>query len=108
MMWHQGMYVRVRDAEPTDVGSCANIDAHDQSAIVRQYMRYTAQIQSGKTASKQILRALQMYVLSGMSVLFKGSRIYAPPSPAQRMNQRDLCIYGHAEKPPRKMSTKAR
>ncbi|KAI1789976.1 thiamine diphosphate-binding protein [Ganoderma leucocontextum] len=40
MMWHQ--------------------DAHDQPAIVRQYMRYTAQIQSGKTASKQIMRALQI------------------------------------------------
>ncbi|KAM5541149.1 hypothetical protein V8D89_005078 [Ganoderma adspersum] len=40
MMWHQ--------------------DTHDQSAIVRQYMRYTAQIQSSKTASKQLLRALQI------------------------------------------------
>ncbi|TBU43656.1 thiamine diphosphate-binding protein [Dichomitus squalens] len=35
-------------------------DAHDQPAIVRQYMRYTAQIQSGKTASRQIMRALQI------------------------------------------------
>ena len=38
------------------------IDAHDQPAIVRQYMRYTVQIQSGKTASRQIMRALQMCV----------------------------------------------
>ncbi len=38
-------------------------DVPDQPAIVRQYMRYTAQIQSGKNASKVILRALQMYVL---------------------------------------------
>ncbi|RDX48760.1 thiamine diphosphate-binding protein [Lentinus brumalis] len=35
-------------------------DVPDQPAIVRQYMRYTAQIQSGKNASKVILRALQI------------------------------------------------
>ncbi|KAK7689976.1 hypothetical protein QCA50_006616 [Cerrena zonata] len=34
-------------------------DIPDQAAIVRQYMRYTAQIQSGKTAAKVIMRALQ-------------------------------------------------
>ncbi|KAI0686997.1 thiamine diphosphate-binding protein [Earliella scabrosa] len=34
-------------------------DVPDQPAIVRQYMRYTAQIQSGKHASKMIMRALQ-------------------------------------------------
>ena len=56
--------------------SYANVDAHDQSAIVRQYMRYTAQIQSGKTASKQILRALQMCALLLLSVLFMSPHIY--------------------------------
>ncbi|EMD39506.1 hypothetical protein CERSUDRAFT_131900 [Gelatoporia subvermispora B] len=34
-------------------------DVPDQSSIVRQYMRYTAQIQSGKTVAKTVLRALQ-------------------------------------------------
>ena len=63
MMWHQGGYMRA--SEPNcQVLTPAPVDAHDQSAIVRQYMRYTAQIQSGKTVSKQILRALQMCVSS--------------------------------------------
>ncbi|TFK88968.1 thiamine diphosphate-binding protein [Polyporus arcularius HHB13444] len=35
-------------------------DVPDQPAIVQQYMRYTAQILSGKNASKVILRALQI------------------------------------------------
>ncbi|KAI0369408.1 thiamine diphosphate-binding protein [Pilatotrama ljubarskyi] len=35
-------------------------DVPDQPAIVRQYMRYTAQIQSGKNAAKVITRALQI------------------------------------------------
>ncbi|KAI0671219.1 thiamine diphosphate-binding protein [Trametes maxima] len=35
-------------------------DVPDQPAIVRQYMRYVAQIQSGKNASKMIMRALQI------------------------------------------------
>ncbi|KAI0747550.1 thiamine diphosphate-binding protein [Fomes fomentarius] len=34
-------------------------DVPDQPAVVRQYMRYTAQIHSGKHASKMIMRALQ-------------------------------------------------
>ena len=39
-------------------------DVPDQSAIVRQYMRYTSQIQSGKTAAKVIMRALQLCVFA--------------------------------------------
>ncbi|KAJ7180790.1 thiamine diphosphate-binding protein [Mycena filopes] len=35
-------------------------DIPDQAAIVRQYMRYTSQIQSGKVASQVIQRALQI------------------------------------------------
>ncbi|KAI0330510.1 thiamine diphosphate-binding protein [Cubamyces sp. BRFM 1775] len=35
-------------------------DVPDQPAIVRQYMRYVAQIQSGKNASNVIMRALQI------------------------------------------------
>ncbi|KAI0629972.1 thiamine diphosphate-binding protein [Trametes polyzona] len=35
-------------------------DVPDQPAIVRQYMRFTAQIQSGKNAAKVIMRALQI------------------------------------------------
>ncbi|KAH9889894.1 thiamine diphosphate-binding protein [Cubamyces lactineus] len=35
-------------------------DVPDQPAIVRQYMRHVAQIQSGKIASKMIMRALQI------------------------------------------------
>ncbi|KAI0671221.1 thiamine diphosphate-binding protein [Trametes maxima] len=35
-------------------------DVPDQPSIVRQYMRYTAQIQSGKNAAKMVLRALQI------------------------------------------------
>lgn len=34
-------------------------DAPDQSAIVRQFMRHTAQIMSGKTTAKQLMRAWQ-------------------------------------------------
>ncbi|KAI0927674.1 hypothetical protein AcV5_008147 [Taiwanofungus camphoratus] len=34
-------------------------DIPDQAAIVRQYMRYTAQIQSGKNVAKTIMRACQ-------------------------------------------------
>ena len=37
-------------------------DVPDQPSIVRQYMRYTAQIQSGKNARQMVLRALQMFV----------------------------------------------
>jgi DNA-directed RNA polymerase subunit N (RpoN/RPB10) len=35
-------------------------DVPDQSAIVRQYMRYTAQINSGKNAAQVVRRALQV------------------------------------------------
>ncbi|PIL34918.1 hypothetical protein GSI_02705 [Ganoderma sinense ZZ0214-1] len=35
-------------------------DVPDQPSIVRQYMRYTAQIQSGKNARQIVLRALQI------------------------------------------------
>lgn len=35
-------------------------DVPDQAAIVRQYMRYTAQLQSGRNIGKMVLRALQM------------------------------------------------
>ncbi|OBZ71560.1 hypothetical protein A0H81_08910 [Grifola frondosa] len=35
-------------------------DVPDQPAIVRQYMRFTAQIQSGKNAAKVAMRALQI------------------------------------------------
>ena len=38
------------------------VDVPDQPSIVRQYMRYTAQIQSGKNARQMVLRALQMFV----------------------------------------------
>ncbi|KAL5525297.1 hypothetical protein ACEPAF_9167 [Sanghuangporus sanghuang] len=34
-------------------------DVHDQSAIVRQYMRYTCQINSGRNVSQVVLRGLQ-------------------------------------------------
>jgi len=34
-------------------------DAPDQPAIVRQFMRFTAQVQSGKNAAKTIMRGLQ-------------------------------------------------
>ncbi|OCH92828.1 Thiamin diphosphate-binding protein [Obba rivulosa] len=34
-------------------------DVPDQAAIVRQYMRFTAQVQSGKAVAKTVLRALQ-------------------------------------------------
>lgn len=37
------------------------VDVPDQAGVVRQYMRFTAKIQSGKTAATTILRALQMY-----------------------------------------------
>ena len=36
------------------------IDVHDQPAIVRQYMRFTRQINSGKDVRNAILRGLQM------------------------------------------------
>ena len=36
------------------------VDVPDQSAIVRQYMKYTAQIMSGKNVAKVVMRALQM------------------------------------------------
>ncbi|KAI0350188.1 thiamine diphosphate-binding protein [Trametes cingulata] len=35
-------------------------DVPDQPSIVRQYMRYTVQLQSGKNAAKMVLRALQI------------------------------------------------
>ncbi|KAI0330509.1 thiamine diphosphate-binding protein [Cubamyces sp. BRFM 1775] len=35
-------------------------DVPDQPSIVRQYMRFTAQIQSGKNAAKMVMRALQI------------------------------------------------
>ncbi|KAH9947464.1 thiamine diphosphate-binding protein [Amylocystis lapponica] len=34
-------------------------DVPDQSAIVRQYMRHTAQVQSGRTMGRSVMRALQ-------------------------------------------------
>ena len=37
------------------------IDVHDQPAIVRQYMRYTAQIGSPESLPHHVRRALQMY-----------------------------------------------
>lgn len=37
------------------------IDVHDQSTIVRQYMRYAAQISSPANLPHQVRRALQMY-----------------------------------------------
>ena len=107
MMWHQGGYMR--SSEPNSPAlTLAPPDAHDQSAIVRQYMRYTAQIQSGKTVSKQILRALQMCVLWPMSVRFTSSDIYTAAPPARPLNRKDPCIYGHAGKRPRRTSTKRR
>ena len=36
-------------------------DVPDQPSIVRQYMRYTAHIQSAKNAGPMVMRALQMY-----------------------------------------------
>ena len=38
-----------------------SVDVPDQPAIVRQYMRYTGQIHSGKNAAKVMMRALQMW-----------------------------------------------
>lgn len=35
-------------------------DAPDQPAIVRQYMRYTGQIMSGKSVAKTVMRAIQL------------------------------------------------
>ncbi|KAI0823257.1 thiamine diphosphate-binding protein [Trametes gibbosa] len=35
-------------------------DVPDQPSIVRQYMRYTTQIQSGKNAARMVMRALQI------------------------------------------------
>ena len=61
IMWIQGSGVLCISLRPTFDDLCPT-DVPDQPAIVRQYMRYTAQIQSGKNASKIILRALQMYV----------------------------------------------
>lgn len=37
-------------------------DVPDQSAIVRQYMRFTGQIYSGKNVRETVLRGLQLYV----------------------------------------------
>ena len=42
------------------------LDVPDQPAIVRQYMRYTGQIYSGKNAAKVMMRALQMFVLCAL------------------------------------------
>lgn len=39
------------------------LDVPDQTAIVRQYMRYTTQIMSGKNVAKVVMRALQLYAL---------------------------------------------
>ncbi|CDO72272.1 hypothetical protein BN946_scf184970.g124 [Trametes cinnabarina] len=62
-MWLQGSYSCtppllpfVRDADMYTVTP----DVPDQPAIVRQYMRYVAQIQSGKNVDKVIMRALQI------------------------------------------------
>ena len=44
------------------IKSHVHADVPDQPAIVRQYMRYTGQIHSGKNAAKVIMRALQMSV----------------------------------------------
>ena len=38
----------------------AILDAPDQPAIVRQYMRYTGQIMSGKSVAKTVMRAVQL------------------------------------------------
>ena len=38
------------------------IDVHDQPAIVRQYMRYAAQIDSPESLPHHVRRAIQMYV----------------------------------------------
>lgn len=43
------------------------IDVPDQSAIVRQYMRFTGQIQSGKNVREIISRGLQLYVAEPLS-----------------------------------------
>ena len=40
------------------------IDVPDQAAIVRQYMRHTTQIMSGRNVSKTVMRALQLYARS--------------------------------------------
>jgi hypothetical protein len=37
-------------------------DIPDQAAIVRQYMRFTSQIESGKVATQVVHRALQMCI----------------------------------------------
>lgn len=41
-------------------GTQSQIDIPDQTAIVRQYMRYTAQINSGRNVAQVVKRALQM------------------------------------------------
>jgi hypothetical protein len=43
--------------------SFLHTDIPDQTAIVRQYMRFTGQISSAATVSQSIKRALQMCVL---------------------------------------------
>ena len=39
-------------------------DVHDQPSIVRQYMRYVGQVHDGLTVQNNVLRALQLWVLS--------------------------------------------
>lgn len=47
---------------PPTLASQSTADVPDQPAIVRQYMRYTAQIQTGLNAGPMVMRALQMSV----------------------------------------------
>ncbi|THH04613.1 hypothetical protein EW145_g5391 [Phellinidium pouzarii] len=63
IMWLQGypffLPITVWSSSETLVDSF-HLDVHDQSAIVRQYMRFTGQINSGKNVSQVIRRGLQL------------------------------------------------
>ena len=63
IMWLQGMYSYDKNLDKVSlltISFLLRTDIPDQTAIVRQYMRFTGQISSAATVSQSIKRALQM------------------------------------------------
>jgi thiamine pyrophosphate-dependent acetolactate synthase large subunit-like protein len=65
-MWMQGSLSRIV------FGALNNMfpDIPDQTSIVRQYMRHTAQINSGRTVAQVVNRALQMCVTMSLASFY--------------------------------------
>jgi hypothetical protein len=89
VMWLQGELPFYVDSNLLSSHRIADIP--DQPAIVRQYMRFTAQISSASTISQVVRRGLQMYVHTPETVCFP---TYADRLAARQVTPKVLFIFG--------------